>query len=105
MTKRRRPSKRQLDVATIVANYQAELTAAPHVQEHAPARGEASCLASALAYAARGWSVFPVPPGTRQSYKSMKVHAGARWGATKDPDEIKRDFGRWPNAGIGLPCG
>jgi hypothetical protein len=63
------------------------------------------CLAAALAYAERGWAVFPVPPGTKKSYKSGKRHGGARWGATKDLDQIRRDFTRWPKANIGIPTG
>ncbi len=60
---------------------------------------------AALEYAARGWHVFPVPPGARQSYKSAAHSDGRRWGATTDPDEIRRDFARWPNANVGIVCG
>jgi hypothetical protein len=62
-----------------------------------------SCLEAALQWAGRGCSVFPAPPGTKKSYKSGKRHGGARWGATKDPVEIERDWKRWPNANLGLP--
>ncbi len=64
-----------------------------------------SCLEAALAYAARGWLVFPVPPGTKRSYKSAKYSDGVRWGASRDTEQIKRDWARWPNANIGIPTG
>jgi Bifunctional DNA primase/polymerase, N-terminal len=64
------------------------------------------CRADALCdYVSRGWSVFPVPPGTKKSYKSAERSGGRAWGMTRDPDEICRDFTRWPDAGIGIPTG
>jgi hypothetical protein len=64
------------------------------------------CRADALCdYVSRGWSVFPVPPGTKKSYKSAERSGGRAWGMTRDPDEISRDFIRWPDAGIGIPTG
>ena len=63
-------------------------------------------LVAALEYAARGWSIFPVPVGTKKSHKSAaRTASGERWGATRDPDEIRADFRQWPGANIGLPCG
>jgi hypothetical protein len=62
-----------------------------------------SCLDAALQWAKRGYAVFPSPPNTKKSYKSGKVHGGARWGATKDLAEIERDWRRWPDANLGLP--
>jgi Bifunctional DNA primase/polymerase, N-terminal len=62
-------------------------------------------LTAALDYASRGWAVFPVPPGTKRSYKRGEFSNGRRWGATRDPDEIRKDWERWPNANIGLPTG
>ena len=61
--------------------------------------------AAALHYAECGLFVFPVPPGTKQSYKSAKYSGGRRWGATRDPDEIERDWLRWPYANVGIPTG
>jgi hypothetical protein len=58
----------------------------------------------ALEYAERGWHVFPVPPDTKASFKSEKDY-GTKWGMTKDPDQIKRDWRTWPNAGVGIPTG
>ena len=58
-----------------------------------------------LGYAARGWPVFPVPPGTKRSYKSANLNGGARWGHTLDPDEIRRDWAHWPDAGVGIVTG
>jgi hypothetical protein len=62
-------------------------------------------LAAALAYAARGWHVFPVPVGTKKSFKSAQYSNGRRWGATTDPAEIKRNWRRWPSANIGVATG
>jgi len=60
---------------------------------------------AALYYARRGYHVFPVPPGTKKSYKSAKHSGGRNWGATTDAKEITRDFKRWPKAGIGIDLG
>ena len=62
----------------------------------------ATMLDHALYYASLGWHVFPVPPGTKRSYKS-RDYFGTRWGATPDPDEIRRDFYKWPDANVGRP--
>jgi hypothetical protein len=62
-------------------------------------------LAAALAYAAHGWAVFPVPPGTKRSYKSAEHSNGRAWGMTREAAEIRADFTRWPYAGIGIPTG
>ena len=64
-----------------------------------------SMLNYALDYAARGWSVFPAPPGEKKSYKSAEHSNGIRWGATTNPATIKHDFRKWSDANIGLPCG
>src|SRR5262249_50318874 len=70
---------------------------------------QGSTLAAALS-CARGkygqpWYVFPAPPGEKKSYKAASHSNGAKWGMTNDPEEIQRDFTRWPNAGIGVPAG
>ena len=62
-------------------------------------------LVAALAYAAHGWAVFPVPPGTKRSCKSAEHSDGRAWGMTRNAEEIRRDFTRWPDAGIGIPTG
>jgi Bifunctional DNA primase/polymerase, N-terminal len=62
-------------------------------------------LVIALAYAAHGWAVFPVPPGTKRSYKSAEHSDGRAWGMTRNAAEIRADFTRWPDAGIGIPTG
>src|SRR6516165_2247811 len=62
-------------------------------------------LLAALAYAAHGWAVFPAPPGANRSYKSAEHSDGRAWGMTRNAEEIRRDFTRWPDAGIGIPCG
>src|SRR6516162_964204 len=62
-------------------------------------------LVAALAYAAHGWAVFPAPPGTKRSYKSAEHSDGRAWGMTREAAEIRADFTRWPDAGIGIPTG
>src|SRR5215831_18807729 len=63
-------------------------------------------LAAALSYAkSRGWHLFPAPPGEKKSYKSAEYSGGRPWGMTCDRDEIRQDFMRWPDAGIGIPTG
>jgi hypothetical protein len=63
------------------------------------------CLPAALAYAASGLLIFPVPRGEKKSHKSAEHSNGRKWGATADPDEIRRDYSRWPNANVGIPTG
>jgi hypothetical protein len=63
------------------------------------------CLSAALEYAARGWKIFPAVVSKKKSHKAAKYSNGERWGQTKDPEQIKKDFKQWPNAGIGLPTG
>jgi DNA polymerase I-like protein with 3'-5' exonuclease and polymerase domains len=79
----------------------AESTVPPRAEPAA----EVTALTAALDYAARGWPVLPVPPGTKKSYKSAEHNGGARWGATLNPDEIRRDWEHWPDAGVGIVAG
>lgn len=65
----------------------------------------AAMLEAALSYARRGWCVFPAPPGTKRSYKSKNYSGGRNWGNTTDPEQIKRDWKRWPDACIGIATG
>ena len=58
--------------------------------------------AAALEYAARGWHVFPAPPGKKQSYEGAKDHDGRRWGATDDPALVGALFAKHPNANVGI---
>jgi hypothetical protein len=75
---------------------------------------DSEVLRARLAYAARGLYTFPanltVNPNTGKPWK--KSHAskalsasGLNWGMTIDPDEIRRQCARWPDAGIGIPMG
>ena len=48
--------------------------------------------------------IFPVPPGTKRSYKSARYSGGRLWGMSGDPMEIERDFRRWPEADAGMDC-
>jgi hypothetical protein len=52
-----------------------------------------------------GWVTFPVPPGTKKSYKGAAQYGGRKWGATADPNEIEQDHQRWPDANLGIPTG
>jgi len=74
-------------------------------QGNIPGQMQAPALPWALRYAADGWPVAPLKYGTRQSHKSAEYSDGRKWGATTDPEEIKRDYARWPQAGVILPCG
>src|SRR5450755_623154 len=60
----------------------------------------------ALAYAARGWHVFPAhSSGEKKSHKAAEFSNGRAWGATTNAVQIDRDFARWPNANIGVVTG
>jgi hypothetical protein len=70
-------------------------------------------VAAALALVAdRGWHIFPADLGRdkagkfkKKSHKSAEHSGGVPWGMTTDPEQVKRDFAKWPNAGIGVPTG
>ncbi len=55
--------------------------------------------------AARGWHVFPVPPGKKKSHKKAEFSCGREWGATIDPGEIASDWSHWPEANLGIVTG
>jgi hypothetical protein len=61
-------------------------------------------LDQALYLASRGWAVFPAPAGSKKSHASKNTN-GANWGATSDPDQIRRYWQRWPDANLGFPTG
>jgi RecA-family ATPase len=62
-------------------------------------------VAHALFYASLGWHVFPAPLGEKKSHKAAKFSGGRNWGATRDPEEIRRDFEQWPDANVGIRTG
>jgi hypothetical protein len=68
--------------------------------------GKPRCLPAALAYAAKGWHVFPafIDGPTKKSHKSAAFSGGRNWGKTTDPAEIERDFARWPDR-VGIATG
>jgi hypothetical protein len=59
-------------------------------------------LAAALAYASRGWPVFPVASGGK--VPAIKGGRGCN-DATTDPATIREWWQRLPGANIGLACG
>jgi hypothetical protein len=61
-------------------------------------------LEAALAYAAHGWRIFPVVPGSKKPFiKTGKDHAEH---ASCDPKQIREWWeGRYHTASIGLTCG
>ncbi len=66
---------------------------------------DAPCQAAALGYAARGWHVFPAPPGAKKSHASAEFGNGERWSATTDPALIRKFWRQWPDANVGIACG
>lgn len=63
-------------------------------------------LEHALALAARGWSVFPCHPATKQPLvKSDVAGEGGLKLATTNEAQIRAWWQRWPQAMIGLPTG
>jgi hypothetical protein len=54
----------------------------------------------ALSYAQRGWKIFPVEEGTKDSPR-------VRWGsqATDDSETVRKWWEKWPNDNIALACG
>jgi len=66
----------------------------------------AQVLAAALDYATTdGWVVFPACAAVKKSHKCAERSNGAKWGATSDPAEVRRDFTHWPHARVGLVTG
>ena len=65
------------------------------------------CAREALAYAARGWNVFParIADGAKRSHVAGKANGGARWGATTDPATVTEYWQRWPGALLGITTG
>jgi bifunctional DNA primase/polymerase-like protein/primase-like protein len=76
-------------------------------ERYAPTKNQKKVLQAALSYAARGWHVFPAPPGEKKSYKSATFSGGRPWGATTDEKQIRRDFTSWywPHANVGIVTG
>jgi len=75
-------------------------------QSHLRLYTNPAALPTALEHAARGWLVFPAPAsGEKKGLKSAQYSGGRRWGATTDPDEIKRDWQQWPSANVGIVTG
>jgi hypothetical protein len=62
--------------------------------------GDMNLTDAALAYAERGWPVFPVNPETRKPHVAGGFHA-----ATPDTAQIERWWRKWPRATIATPTG
>lgn len=78
------------------------------------AQGDSVILTAALAYAARGWPVFPCSPQTKkpmlprdidpETKKPIKGSGGLNKAST-DPAQIREWWAKWPKAMIGLCTG
>lgn len=66
-----------------------------------PPRLQSQFASAAARYARNGWHVFPIRPGTRQAYLSIKHH-GTRWGSSAAPDVVAELWRRFPDADIGV---
>lgn len=65
-----------------------------------------SLLVYALAYAARGWPVFPLVPGAKVPVIPKPKDGKGGWHlATTDAAQIRAWWQRWPRANIGMPSG
>lgn len=60
----------------------------------------ATMLDAALAYAAKGFPVFPCQEGNKRPYTRNGFKE-----ATTDPEQIRIWWSKWPNAMIGMPTG
>jgi hypothetical protein len=61
--------------------------------------------AAALVYIKAGFEVFPSPPGTKKSYKSLKFSNGQPWGKTVEASEVRKDWARWKDANVCIATG
>src|SRR3954451_1935678 len=65
-----------------------------------------SVVAYALAYARRGWPVFPLEPGGKAPLTDRKAAPRGVDSASTDEGQIRSWWGfRFPDAGIGVACG
>ena len=60
---------------------------------------------AALLYAKRGWMVFPAPVGTKKSHIKAAQSGGPRWGATLDPETLRRYWTQFPQANVAVVTG
>jgi putative DNA primase/helicase len=72
---------------------------------HAPLPDTTDLLTAALAYAARGWPVFPLAPGTKKPAISKEDGGHGFHDATTDLEQIQAWWSCWPRANIGMPTG
>jgi hypothetical protein len=60
---------------------------------------------AALLYAKRGWMVFPAPVGTKKSHIKAAQSGGPRWGATLNPETLRRYWTQFPQANVAVVTG
>jgi putative DNA primase/helicase len=72
----------------------------PIATDHAASLADARIVDAALAYAARGWHVFPLASGTTRPITSNGFK-----NATTDPDQIRAWWTKDPDANIGVATG
>ena len=61
-------------------------------------------LKGALGYARRGWAVFPCAPGEKVPLIPGRMNGRGHKDATVCVDKIRRWWGRWPLANVGISC-
>ena len=59
----------------------------------------------AMPLIARGWSVFPLSPGSKLPAISARKGGKGVLDATRDEEQVKEWARRWPSANVGLACG
>jgi len=98
------PERRDTTKATDTDKYEFPESSASSKK---PVASRGMCpLSQALWYAGMGWKVFPAPPGKKTGYQDFRHElTGRKWGATNNPDEIRRMWTIEPDASVCVVCG